>query len=173
MKRRVLKKVLAIVLTLAMIFPSAVSLKNVDVKAATQEDEIPEGYIPIYDISDLYAIRNDLDGMYILMNDIDMAENTELYDTGNGWVPINGFSGIMDGNGHYIKNMKIYGDVRYAGLFGHTDYSFTIENLGMLNVDIDVTGNTASAAIVAYIDYGVDNAEIKNCFVRMFLVRKN
>ena len=165
MKRRVLKKVLAIVLTLAMIFPSAVSLKNVDVKAATQEDEIPEGYIPIYDISDLYAIRNDLDGMYILMNDIDMGENTELYDTGNGWVPINGFSGIMDGNGHYIKNMKIYGDVTYAGLFGYTDYSFTIENLGMLNVDIDVTRNRASAAIVAYISCGVGNAEIKNCFV--------
>lgn len=166
MKRRVLKKVLAIVLTLAMIFPSAVSHKNVDVKAATQEEEIPEGYIPIYDISELYAIRNDLDGKYILMNDLDMSQDTDLYDVGNGWVPIDGFSGIFDGNGHYIKNMMIYGEVAYAGLFQHINGA-EIKNLGMVDVDIDITNvyddgfKQGIGAIASYSHY----AHITDCFV--------
>lgn len=37
---------------------------------------IPEGYIGIYDIADLYGIRNNLTGKYILMNDIDMSKDT-------------------------------------------------------------------------------------------------
>ena len=35
---------------------------------------VPEGYTPIYTIDDLYAVRNDLSGNYILMNDIDLSE---------------------------------------------------------------------------------------------------
>lgn len=170
MKRRVLKKVLAIVLTLAMIIPSVVLFKNVDVIAATQEEEIPEGYIPIYDISELYAIRNDLDGKYILMNDLDMSQDTDLYDVGNGWVPIDGFSGIFDGNGHFIKNMKIYGNVRYhAGLFGDCSGECKIKNLGMVDVDVNIEADTSdfsfgTIASCRQYDYS-RSLEISNCFV--------
>lgn len=35
-------------------------------------DKVPAGYIAIRTIADSYAIRNNLSGKYILMNDIDL-----------------------------------------------------------------------------------------------------
>lgn len=69
-------------------------------------ENVPEGYIGIYDIADLYGIRNDLTANYILMKDIDMSEDTaeggDWNLTGHGWTPIDGFAGTFDGNGHRI-----------------------------------------------------------------------
>lgn len=39
-------------------------------------DEVPAGYTAIRTIDDLYAIRNNLSGKYILMNDIDLSQAT-------------------------------------------------------------------------------------------------
>lgn len=39
-------------------------------------ETVPEGYIGIYDIADLYGIRNNLSANYILMKDIDMSKDT-------------------------------------------------------------------------------------------------
>lgn len=50
-------------------------------------DKVPAGYIAIRTIVDLYAIRNNLSGKYILMNEIDLSKATALggaYDTRNG-----------------------------------------------------------------------------------------
>lgn len=109
--------------------------------------EIPEGYTGIYDISDLAGIKNNLKGKYILMNDIDMSETAEGgdMDAGNGWTPINDFEGILDGNGYRIKNMHIFGEIttRYVGLFGSLRGA-TVKNLGLLDVDIDVTDTSTS-----------------------------
>ena len=129
MKKLHIKKVLAMFLAVALVVPSSAS--NLTASAATtqesnDESAIPEGYTPIYDAADLYAIRNDLDGKYIMMADIDLSEATapggEL-DTGNGWEPIQNFNGTLDGNGHYIKGLTIYGDPKseYVGLFGYSE----------------------------------------------------
>ena len=169
MKKLHIKKVLAMFLAVALVVPSSAS--NLTASAATTQESnddsaIPEGYTPIYDAADLYAIRNDLEGNYIMMADIDLSEATapggEL-DTGNGWNPIDGFKGILDGNGHYIKGLTIYGNPKteYVGLFGYA--SGTICNLGMIDVNINSSGNSDNWT-GAFIGCSY-SANIENCFV--------
>ncbi|MCL2106217.1 MAG: hypothetical protein FWH26_04040 [Oscillospiraceae bacterium] len=118
------------------------------------EEDVPEGFTPIYTAEDLDNIRNDLYGTYILMNDID------LY--GIQWVPIGDpltqFFGFLDGNGHIIKNLTIT-DSAYGGLFGFASGA-TIQNLGIVDCMIDV--REVAAGIVAFT---IAALTIKNCFV--------
>lgn len=83
--------------------------------------EILEGYTPIYTAEGMNNIRNDLDGKYILMNDIDLS----VYEN---WEPIgtnsSPFTGIFDGNGFMISSLKISTESNvsgntYYGLFGY------------------------------------------------------
>ncbi len=114
--------------------------------SAAVYDEVPEGYTGIYTIDDLYAIRNNLNGKYILMNDIDMSETAPGgdWDNGNGWKPIGSsdeedFTGTFDGNGYAVKNMHIFGtlDDNVVGLFGVCEA--TIVRTAIIDCDIDVT----------------------------------
>lgn len=65
--------------------------------------EVPEGYVGIYNAEDLDLIRNDPDGNFILMADIDLG--------GKEHTPIGGyldpFDGKFNGNGHVISNFTI------------------------------------------------------------------
>lgn len=183
MKKLHIKKVLAMFLAVALVVPSSAS--NLTASAATtqesnDESAIPEGYTPIYDAADLYAIRNNLEGNYIMMADIDLSEATapggEL-DTGSGWDPIQRFTGTLDGNGHYIKGLTIYGDPKTynVGLFDGLNSNPKICNLGMVDVNINIVRDSSgsyyskscdTAALVAY--EASDSswyAEIENCFV--------
>lgn len=115
--------------------------------------EVPQGYVAIYDIEGLNAVRNGLDQNYILMSDIDMTTATAPggeYDDGNGWKPIENFTGNFDGNGYRIIGMHIFGDMKEnnAGLFGSA--SGNITNLGMKNCDIDVSNVDYLGGIVGY-----------------------
>ena len=108
--------------------------------------EIPKGYEAIATIDDLAGIRNNLEGKYILTRDIDLSETKSggLYDSGNGWSPIENFAGVLDGNGHKIKGMHIFGELEESktydvGLFAKLNRGAVIERLGMTGVDIDVT----------------------------------
>lgn len=81
---------------------------------------------PISTAEDLKAIANDLDGDYILTNDIDIS--------GENWTPIGTreepFNGTLDGDGHTISGLTIkedsftttetdyYSSYCYYGLFG-------------------------------------------------------
>lgn len=179
MKKLHIKKVLAMFLAVALVVPSSAS--NLTASAATtqesnDESAIPEGYTPIYDAADLYAIRNNLEGKYIMMADIDLSEATapggEL-DTGNGWNPIQNFKGTLDGNGHYIKGLTIYGNPKSeeVGLFANASYPFKICNLGLVDVNINIVRDSSdsgyrcyTAALLASGKYST-SAEIQNCFV--------
>ncbi len=90
---------------------------------------IEDGYVAIYSKEDLNNVRNDLNGKYILMDDIvfsdaDFEEGGILYgepwgDYGNGWLPFGlvfsgtttakyfPFTGVFNGNGHSIVNLKM------------------------------------------------------------------
>ncbi len=144
------------------------------VYAAEEEENIPEGYTAIYDIADLYAIRNDLSGSYILMNDIDMTADTSEggdYDCGTGWDSIEQFSGVLDGNGHRIIGMHIFGnlipdsfDEIQTGLFVSL-YNATIENIGLVDCSIDVTLNNEDIHIdIGGITGNCDDSIIRNCY---------
>lgn len=166
------KKLLCILLTVALML-GMINGVTFDVGAASSD--IPNGYTPIYTIEDLYGINNDLEGKYILMNDIDMSETAPGgdWDSGNGWTAIGvcggnwtndeWFTGTFDGNGFKIKNLNIYGDVKdvHIGLFGRVQG--TIQNVGLEDVKVNVSLNSQGAvgAIAASMMLG----KVNNCYV--------
>lgn len=117
----------------------------------------------ISDCEDLQSMEDDLDAHYALISNI--------YCSGFGGVsgfdPVgdNGarFTGALDGNGFEIHNLTINrSGTNNVGLFGHTDGSGTIENLGL--VDPDISGNEYVGSIAAVLA-GSDGL-IRNSFVQ-------
>ncbi len=117
-----------------------------------QLDTVPEGYIGIYTADDLDNVRNAPNENYILMSDINFSD-ADFLEGGRfegGWIPIgsdnydgngkNLFSGIFNGNGYVIRNVKVAGAefVKMAsfGIFGETKGQFI--NLGVEGIFIDV-----------------------------------
>ena len=103
--------------------------------------------IEIHDWYDLDAIRDNLGGSYILMNDLDST--TQGYEElasptangGAGWQPIgttdNPFTGTFDGQGYEIRDLFINRpDESYVGLFGWVGEGGVIKNLGVVNTDV-------------------------------------
>lgn len=145
------------------------------INANAQETSVPDGYTGIYNIADLSGIRNNPSGKYILMNDIDMTEDTKKggdWDNGMGWTPIEEFSGVLDGNGHQIIGMNIYTDTDESaeetwnvGLIGLLNNG-SIKNLGMKNVNIDVKARHVGA-LVGRIEFknSPKTSVIKNCYI--------
>lgn len=126
--KKLLSALLAVIIIIGIIPVASYAAKT----------EVPDGYVGVYDIEDLYSVRYALDKNYILMADIDMTEATAEggdWDNGYGWAPIGEdasipFTGIFDGNGHTIKGMQIRGiKTAYAGLFGYVNG--TIKNINI------------------------------------------
>jgi hypothetical protein len=107
--------------------------------------DIPDpNAIPIYTAEDLYNIRNNLSGSYVLMNDIDLSTFN-----GGDWVPIGvdseSFSGTFDGQGHIIRNLKIIdSQYQYNGLFGYAETAISA------GIDIDT-----AFAVIKFFDFVV------------------
>ena len=137
---------------------------------------MPDGYTGIYNIADLRGIRNNQSGKYILMNDIDMTEDTKKggdWDNGMGWTPIEEFTGVLNGNGHQIIGMNIYteGSIEKdcIGLIGSlittedsdedSDEEGVVENLGLINVTIN-----ANAEYIGSIAGYSNSGKIRNCY---------
>ena len=174
MKKRV-SKVISIVLIFAMLFTynftgvfavESNATETIGTYEVATLVTVPEGYTGIYTKADLDAVRNNLGGKYILMNDIiftasDFAKGGAYYNNGKGWIPIgdydNAFKGVLDGNGYAIKNLKMESAAEYSGLVAVA--SGTIKNLGMENSDIK--GSDVVGAIVGLISlYG----GVENCY---------
>lgn len=157
------------VLAVALLFQNTATYCSATVNSsANLSTEIPEGYTPIYTIADLVGINSDTSGKYILMNDIDMTEETSpggSWDTGHGWTPLNTFSGVFDGNGHRIIGMHIYGEVGYnVALFNglekneNTDYYYENTDYYYDNDDYDDNDKLNNSAIIK--NLGMINCEI-------------
>ena len=73
-----------------------------------------EDATPIYTAEDFKAIKDNLSGNYVLMNDIDF-NGAEIEPIGDKTTP---FKGKFSGNGHTIRNFKINTSEKYVGLFG-------------------------------------------------------
>ncbi len=104
----------------------------------------------------LTLVNKDLTAHYIMVNDIDLAGETYLQpfitrDTnptyGNYGEP---FSGVFDGNGFAIRNLKISGATRndYIGLFGYIGQTGEVKNLGLVNCN--VTGEMRVGGLAGY-----------------------
>lgn len=135
------------------------------------------GYTAITDKTDLYAVRNNLDGKYYLTADItfteeDFSQSGAFYNSGAGWVPIGNtetpFTGEFDGNGHSITGLQINVKSTASETFGLFGYSTgVIKNLSLLDSSIvaTFTGSSSTSArcyaasICAYLEGG----KIEHC----------
>lgn len=179
-RKRLLPLILTVALCTQNIFFTTEAKASTGEKHSVEKMAKAAGYTPIYTIADLAGINSNPSGNYILMNDIDMTEETRAggsWDGGNGWTPLNEFSGTLDGAGHRIIGMHIYGNLEEslslngAGLFSGIDGGF-VKNLGMVQVDIDnVTvewdsnGCYGIGAIAGYFETISTLSQISNCYV--------
>ena len=111
--RRILVAVLAATLSLCLVtltvfaaVPSLRGMLNLPFLSESERQEtVPEGWVGIYTVEDLDSIRNDLDGQYILMNDLTFADGDAPFTPiGSRQEP---FTGRFDGNGHVIRGLVI------------------------------------------------------------------
>ena len=165
-----MKKFISLCLSLMMLLSVTAGL---DLSAYAADD-----FTEIRTVSDLYRIRYDLDGNYILMNDIDLtaatSENGEWSYNKQGWRPIcttdgndiitEGFTGVFDGNGYTISGLNLSSvgtkdssnrTYPVSGLFATS--SGTIKNLTMSNFDFSFK-NGYHAPLVA-----INSGNIINC----------
>jgi len=115
---------------------------------------------------DLDAIRGNLGGHYVLMNNL--HANTAGYDElvgntadGKGWEPIGTddarFTGSFDGQGHEIRGLVINRpDEDNVGLFGCLSRG-VIKNFGVIAAD--VTGKERVGVLVGYNHFGTVGSE--------------
>jgi len=122
---------------------------SVEDDSLSEESVVEEDAVEIYDWYDLNATREDLSADYVLMNDLD--EDTdgydELVDTEDGWEPIGGFTGTLDGNEHEISDLYIdRPNTDHVGLFGYIGKGGEVRNVSV--IDADVSGNENVGALV-------------------------
>ena len=136
-KKRV-SAVLIIALLCAQLVPG--------IRISSSSKEIDDKYIEIRTLNDLLKIQSNPDGKYILMDDIDLSSYKKggSADTGHGWTPID-FHGVLNGNGHRIDSLTIYGNITEksnrdasVGLFTAISSDAFVYNLSLTNVNIDV-----------------------------------
>ena len=102
------------------------------------------GKVIIHNINQLQWMNSAIFGKYELGSSID-ASVTSTWNDCKGWNPIgnasNMFLGNFDGKGHAISNLFINRPTEdRIGLFGATYNNATINNIGV--VDVDITGKT-------------------------------
>ena len=148
-------------------FAMLIGWGTVGVPVLAQETEVPEGFTPIYTPEEFNNIRNDLDGNYILMNDITFQ--AEDFQDEYGWDPIgtdtDPFTGIFDGNKHTINGLYVnFRTSGYAGLFGYIENGI-VENLGLCNsVIISENETPYGQCYVGGIVGGIRGGIIRNCY---------
>jgi len=147
------KQLMTLVLAGMLVWPAGAAGMDPYAGAETQLHTVPEGWIGVYTAEDLHGIRWNLDGNYILMNDIAIPD--ALYEEGalfaDGFVPIGkkgypgvlteydsdvmqitrsgAFTGIFDGNGYEISNLHITNpNGNSAGLFGACETEYKLED---------------------------------------------
>ncbi len=112
-------------------------------------------FAEIMTAEDLAAIKDNPDGKYILMNDIDLGEGS--------WTQIADFSGVLDGNGYRIYNFNVTTSA--------VNPAFIINNSGTIkNLTLDCFTVTHSADIArtsGIVNIGLltctNSGTIKNC----------
>lgn len=103
-------------------------------------------------VDELKAIANTGKG-YILEANIDLSNESN-------WIPIEGFTGLLNGNGYKILNLTINStNDKNIGLFDTLEGSVT--NLTIENAQITSRGDAGNAGILA----GTNNGKISNVIV--------
>jgi hypothetical protein len=120
--------------------------------------EVPSDAVEINDWNDLYAIRDNLSGNYVLNTDLDRdtsGYDSHVDDPEQGWEPIgshgNQFTGTFHGNGHSIIGLNINvqsTESRGAfGLFGRV-YDCTVTDFSLNEVEVMGDGIVVGEEVV-------------------------
>lgn len=113
-------------------------------------DGATTNYTVINNQTDLAAIS--LSGNYVLGSNISLS---------GAWTPLGDsttqFSGIFDGLGHTVSNISVSSSVTNSGLFGYTNASSIIRNVG-------VSGGTVGGSSSAGGLVGLNNGKIYNAY---------
>ena len=128
----------------------------------SEDEAIAQGYTVIKTAQDLDNIRNDLDGKYILMNDIDLSgfdwDPIGEFDH-SSFTPISSFTGILNGNGYSIKNMSATDKYNF-GLFCSIDGA-EVKNLNIENFTFKLVNEQGGTGTpVAFL---ANDSQISNC----------
>ena len=133
----------------------------------------------INSIQDWYSINNSPTENYILMSDLDFKNNSALARIATA------YRGILDGNNHIVKNIKIngahiihqirnelknitfencslsYGNVQgiISGLYGN------LENVRAKNIELEITDNVTTPNIGGLVGVAIDGASLINCSI--------
>lgn len=103
-------------------------------------------------IDDLQEVINHTDAHFIQTNDIDAGE-TEQWNEGKGFEPINNFTGSYNGNGYKINDLTIdRPEGSRASMFQSVLQSGVLKNIHTRNVQIR---SSSGAAGITGINYGV------------------
>lgn len=118
----------------------------------------------VYTAEQVYNMRNELFGQYILQNDIDLSEYENFDPIGSQSSP---FTGLLDGNGYTISGLKIdRSGSGYQGLFGYARNA-TIKDLTLKDVRVigagDVGALLGKASGVTIEQVAIEGGE--NCYI--------
>ena len=146
-------------------------------------EETIENTIEIWNVDDLYNVRNNMSANYVLMADIDMSKEVAdggkyCYKGTNGWEPIGSkgnysnttFTGEFNGNNHIISGLRIemntsvtnYNKVCCLGLFANN--SGIIKNLSLSKINIEAVEEAEYFKNVGAIS-GQNSGLIENCHI--------
>lgn len=116
--------------------------------------------------AELNEVRNNLTAHYKLMNNIDLTDWMTENSPTEGWEPINGFKGSLDGNGFVISGFWIERpETENIGLFGSLAGG-TIQRVGLIIPDDKkIVGLKNVGAFVGHTPYSTTGIVIKECFV--------
>ncbi len=115
-----------------------------DLVAIEKGQLIPSEHTIIINVpADMQKMHTNPAGTFKLAANIDMEE----YKIGEGWYPVQNFSGTIDGRGYTIKNLTINRPTQpYVGLIANAQSNARIANLTLENVNIvgeEYTGSLA------------------------------
>jgi len=151
MKQTYLKKTLIMLLITALTVTAVPIRTKAAVGSSISGSGTSKNPYQITCEADLREIRNAPDAQWKLMNDVTLE---------SAWIPIEKFTGTLDGNGHTVSDMEISGN---ASAFILTN-SGTIRNLNLEgNVSARGTENSVSGALLVYNNQ--DGGEIEKCAV--------
>ena len=104
-------------------------------------------YTNVSTVSDLQGLANQ-SGNYKLVNNIDIS--------GSEWTPIEGFSGLLEGDNYSIQGLTISGNQENIGLFSTLEG--TVQNLTISSINISGTGDAGTAGALC----GTNEGTISN-----------
>jgi len=139
----------AVFLTTLALVTGMVGCNSGELPPSQNGDQPPSQNLEIQTWYDLDAVRNNLAGHHILMNDLDSttAGYEELAsptaNEGRGWDPIGVFDydepfiGSLDGGGYEIRDLFINRPHKYGvGLFSAVGGAGVVQNIGVVNFTV-------------------------------------